>query len=183
MDVTCWIVTGWRGAGKTSFCQEVIQYARQQNWDAAGLLSVSYLTDGIRTAIDAVNIRSGERQRLASLQQQSASDQPYSRWFFNPATVKWGNQVMVESVPCDLLVVDELGPLEFNQGAGWVSAFDVVRSRAYRLAVVVIRPELLEQASQRFAPARVIQLASAVDVKPVLEQVKPEVDLMMGLGK
>ncbi len=45
---------------------------------------------------------------------------------FDPAVLAWGNQVLRDSIPTDLLIVDEIGPLEFNQAIGWVSAFDVL---------------------------------------------------------
>jgi hypothetical protein len=43
------------------------------------------------------------------------------------------------------LVIDEIGPLELLDGRGWVTALDVLRSRAYGGALVVCRPGLLEE--------------------------------------
>ena len=60
----------------------------------------------------------------------------------------WGNRVLASSLPCDLLLIDELGPLEFNLGLGWVSALDLIQSGQYRQALVVIRPELLAKAQE-----------------------------------
>ncbi len=51
---------------------------------------------------------------------------------------------MLESAtPCDLLIVDELGPLEFERNEGWPAGLAAIDSAAYKVGVVVIRPELL----------------------------------------
>jgi hypothetical protein len=46
-------------------------------------------------------------------------------------------------------VVDELGPLEIERGEGWQKAFDVLRGNDFTLALVVVRPELLERAQRK----------------------------------
>jgi nucleoside-triphosphatase THEP1 len=63
--------------------------------------------------------------------------------------LSWGHDVLTHSVPCDLLIVDELGPLEIERDRGWVVAFDVLRSGSFAMAVVVVRPELVSQAQLR----------------------------------
>ena len=44
--------------------------------------------------------------------------------------------------PCDLLVIDEIGPLELEMGQGLTNALDALRQADYRLALVSIRPAL-----------------------------------------
>ena len=65
------------------------------------------------------------------------------RFRFDPETLAWGNDVLSQTLPCHLLVVDELGPLELERGEGWVKAFDVLRKPNFVLALVVVRPELV----------------------------------------
>jgi nucleoside-triphosphatase THEP1 len=164
MDLTCWLVTGWRGVGKTAFCQEFIRAARQKGWDAAGILSLAGLKDGIKTSIDAEDIRTGEKRFLAAIQKQSETDLTFGRWYFNRQTLDWGNQVLRSSIPCELLIVDELGPLEFNLSLGWIDALNVIRRGCFRLALVVIRPEILDRAQELFQPGHVIHLDSKDEV-------------------
>lgn len=59
--------------------------------------------------------------------------------------------MLSQAKPCDLLVIDEVGPLELERGKGWVSAFDVLRAGAYALALLVVRPELIAQVCDRLA--------------------------------
>ena len=139
-----WIITGEIGAGKTRWCQQFLELARQAGWDAAGILSPGLFEDGRKVAIDAVDVRSGERRRLATRRRAEDSTLIHTReWLFETETIRWGNTVFQQALPCDLLIVDEVGPLELLQGQGWVAALEVIASRAYRLAVVVVRPSLL----------------------------------------
>ena len=158
MDVNLWLVTGWRGSGKTTFCQEMLQTARLAGWDAAGLLSPAVFKDGIKDSILVEDIRSGEKRLLAAVHPQTLTDLAFGDWFFNQNTLEWGNRVIQSSIPCDLLVIDELGPLEFKLSLGWVSALDVLNTAQFRLALVVIRPELLESALSMLHPDHTIQI-------------------------
>jgi hypothetical protein len=49
--------------------------------------------------------------------------------------------------------VDELGPLEIVRGQGWQKAFNVLNRGDFRLALVVVRPELVDQARLHLPPA------------------------------
>jgi len=164
MDVNLWIVTGWRGSGKTTFCREMLQTACLAGWDAAGLLSPAVFKDGFKYSIYAEEIRSGEKRLLAATHPQTETDLAFGDWFFNRKTLKWGNQMLQSSVPCDLLVIDELGPLEFNLSIGWMTALDVIKTAQFRLALVVVRPELLESAQSMLHPDHTIQIHGVNEV-------------------
>lgn len=180
MDVNLWIVTGWRGSGKTTFCREMLQKARLTGWDAAGLLSPAVFQDGIKDTIWAEDIRSGNKRLLAAAHQQTGTDLAFGDWYFNRKTLEWGNQVLQSSIPCDLLVIDELGPLEFNLSLGWVSALDVIKTARFRLALVVIRSELLITAQDILQPIHIIQMNGVNEVPSRVLQYNPWVMRMKG---
>ena len=159
MDVEHWIVTGWRGSGKTTLCRELIQYAQTTGWDVAGILSPAIFEAGIKTSINAVNLRTGEERSLAHVKLQNETDLVFGNWFFNRQTLEWGNQVLRSIQSCDLLVVDELGPLEFNFSQGFVDALNILQSGSYQLTMFVIPPELLERASAIIQPTHTINLS------------------------
>jgi len=157
-----WIITGEIGTGKTRWCQQFLELARQAGWDVAGLISPAVFENGQKTAIDAVDVRSGERRRLATRRSVEDAALIHTReWLFETDTVGWGNAVFRRALPCDLLIVDEMGPLELLQGQGWVNALEAIATRAYRLAVVVVRPSLLSIAEQ-WQPQAVITLRNAI---------------------
>jgi len=173
MDVNLWIVTGGIGSGKTAFCRELVDIARQSCWDVAGLLSPAVFHEGSKEAIWAENLRSGEKRLLASARSQTEMDFVFGEWFFDRSTLEWGNQVLQASIPCDLLVIDELGPLEFYLSMGWVSALDITSRAQFYLAVIVIRPELLVLAQSMLHPTQMIHLRGMNDVAEQVRQYSP----------
>jgi len=150
MDMTTsplWVLTGERGIGKTTHCRTLVEQARAAGWDVAGLLSPAIFENGVKTGILAQDLRIGESRPLAVLATQSPFTNyhlPLGQWLFDPTVIAWGNQILQSRQPCDLFIVDELGPLEFFRGEGWVNAFDALRQVSYRLGVVVIRPECID---------------------------------------
>lgn len=157
------LLTGDRGSGKTSVCQRWAHQARTAGWDVAGLLSPAVFDRGLKVAIDACDLRSGERRRLAWMRTSvtPAEGLCTPAWCFDPATIVWGNQVLAAATPCDLLIVDELGPLELEHGQGWTAGIAAVNTRRYRQAWVVVRRELLTVAQQLWPTSRVVEVSDA----------------------
>lgn len=143
-------------------------------WDVAGILSLAVFEDAEKVAIDALDIRSGERRNLAAHQPHAETDLVIKRWYFDQRTLAWGNHILVDSAPCQVLVVDELGPLEFIQHKGWVKAMEMIDKGDYRLALIVVRPELLEVATERFHPDKVIEIHSPDEIEMMIQQHLPE---------
>lgn len=137
-----WMVSGDRQVGKTRFCAAMAEQARKSGMQFAGLLSPGVYEGGKRTAILAQDLRSGEIRRLAQLERQSTEDLVVGDWFFDPKTLAWGRNVLEQSTPCDLLIIDELGPLELLRHEGWWKAIAILQNEKYNVALVVIRPEL-----------------------------------------
>lgn len=158
------LVTGSRGAGKTTFCSGLVQAAREAGWRPAGLLSRPVFEGERRTAIDAEDLRTGETRRLASIAHPGEAVTPGTRqWQFDPQALTWGNQVLAASTPCDLLVVDELGPLELERGEGWQAGLAAVDSQQYAIALVVIRAELLGEVLLRWSDANLVEIDTPED--------------------
>lgn len=153
-----WMVSGPRGAGKSTFCRGVAQSARNACWDVAGLLSPAQFEAGTKTGILAEDLRTGVSHPLASTVCQSQDDLAFGNWYFNRRTLEWGNQVLETSLPCDLLIVDELGPLELTQQIGWQAALDILPRAEYRLALIVIRPDLQATARCMFDCSKIVEI-------------------------
>jgi nucleoside-triphosphatase THEP1 len=142
------LITGERGVGKTHLCQTVVQEAQRRGYTCAGLLSPAYFEGQEKIGISLVDVASGEERPLAT-----ADDVPggarWGRYRFVDCTLEWGTRVLAEAGPCDLLVVDELGPLELEKGRGFVHALDVLVEGRFCLALAVVRPELLDEVRGR----------------------------------
>ncbi|NQS91432.1 MAG: hypothetical protein HQ574_03400 [Chloroflexi bacterium] len=170
------IITGEIESGKTSLCLEVAGIAKEAGLKVAGILSPGVFQGDGKIGIDVLNISSDDRRRLAELRVHQQSRLETQRWSFLPEAVSWGNQVIKDAVPCDLLMLDELGPLEFHRNQGWVRGFEVIASGDYQVALLVIRPSLLNEASRRWHITRVIDLndplLSLVTGKKLFETLK-----------
>jgi nucleoside-triphosphatase len=161
MDMTAprlWTLTGPRGVGKTTFCRLLAGYARTAGWDVAGLISPTIVEEGLKTGILAEDLRIKEQRPMASVSSHPPFDLQLGKWFFDCAALDWGNHVLENCLPCDLLIVDELGPLELLRGEGWTAALSVLRQPTYRLGLIVVRPELQETARARLPVAGTIFL-------------------------
>lgn len=157
------LVTGERGTGKTTFCRALVQAvrARPEQPDVAGVISPGVYEGGEQVGIDAEDLRTGRRRRLASLRAagEPALSAATKLWRFDSEALAWGNEVLRSATPCGLLVVDELGPLEFEEGRGWLAGLAAVDSGAFPAAVVVVRPRLLPDARRRWPEAEVVEVA------------------------
>jgi len=145
-----WMVTGPRQTGKTAFCQGMAEAASQAGWEVTELVSPAQIEKGVKTGILVEDLRTGDSHHLASFVRQSQNDLAFGDWYFNQQALTWGNHVLESNLPCDLLILDELGPLELTRQLGWQAALNVLRRGEYRLALVVIRPELQDIARSLF---------------------------------
>lgn len=166
------LVTGSRGSGKTTFCTRLVDAARESGWHVAGLISHPIFEESpsassgardmtARVAIEAEDLGSGATRRLAM---RSESPTPGTKhWQFDRQTIDWGNTVLQSSTPCDLLVIDEMGPLEFERESGWQAGFAALDGQQYAIAVVVVRAELLAEALIRWPGANLVEIDTPED--------------------
>jgi nucleoside-triphosphatase len=148
------IVTGELGAGKTTWVRHFIDYAYHQQAEVCGLLSPAIFEGGVKTGIGLVNLTTGEQRQLARLRTQNTPGIATKRWTFDEEVLAWGNAILRDITQADLLIIDELGPLELEQGTGWQSALTLLDTDTlYNRACVVIRPSLIPIALARWPHA------------------------------
>lgn len=137
------ILTGAPGTGKTTTCRRLLDHARQLGLDCSGIFCPARVDDGLKVGIDVVDARTGERRHLADVDELPGRLRagPYR---FDEEAVAWGVARLGAACPCDVLFVDEIGPLEMDRGEGWANALEVLRRGEYRLAVAVVRPSLVD---------------------------------------
>ncbi len=151
------MLTGERGIGKTVLCQRVVDEARRRGFSCAGVISPALYDGQEKVGISLVDVASGDERPLASV-----DDIPdgvrWGRYSFVPSSLTWGSDLLARATPCDLLVIDELGPLELVTGRGLVTALDVLMGGGFALALVVVRPELVDQARERLKAKETLTL-------------------------
>ncbi len=107
------------------------------------MLSLPRFEAGRKTGIVALDLSSGEQRLLASRQPAEIAGLPFGQWTFAPTTLTWGNAVLEHLPPCDLLIVDELGPLEFDLHQGWTAGLQALLRPTHDQAMATVRPAYL----------------------------------------
>ena len=151
-----YIISGERQAGKTTFCRKIIEAAKTVGWQTGGVLSPAVFSEGKKIAIDLLDLKTGLQQQMARTRRPDENTSFSLNWVFEKTQLTRGNEILKTAAPCDLLVIDELGPLELLHGQGWQAGLKTLANKNYRLGLLVIRPELLKEAQQRWPDAEVI---------------------------
>jgi nucleoside-triphosphatase THEP1 len=171
-----WIVTGPIQAGKTHFCMCLIGQAQAKGLNLAGVICPPVFIGEKKTAISIEDVKSHTRKTLATARTSKKEGIFTEAWDFDEEVLKWGNQILAETEGSDLLIVDELGPLEFNRGQGWQNGLLAIDKGEFKTAVVVIRPSLVETASNRWPFAKVIEIPAHLQdelMKSLVEKILP----------
>jgi nucleoside-triphosphatase THEP1 len=174
------ILTGPSRAGKTTVCRTVIAEADARGLGVAGALTTDGVADDGSRLQYVVDLRSGERRLLAAALGPSAvprgleapagreplpalAGAPTGGWRFEEDGVAFGRAILEACVraPCDLLVIDQIGPLELLEGRGWTVAFDVLARGRFGLALVVVNPRVIDLARQAIGACDVCAVDTA----------------------
>ncbi|UCF62066.1 MAG: hypothetical protein JSV37_05080 [Anaerolineaceae bacterium] len=153
------LITGPSGSGKSAWCARHIDQARAEGLEVGGVLSRPVLTQGRKVGIDLLDLQSGEGRRLANLRTPESKGLMTKRWQLYPQTLTWANFILRDLPPCDIVIIDELGPLEFSREEGLLEGMRIVDDQRFPEMYVVIRPELLSRALLRWPWAEVLDVS------------------------
>jgi len=167
------ILSGEIESGKTTLLQMLLDQLSSNNLKIAGIVSPPIVKDGKKVGIAMQDLTTGKTQQLAESRNMGTDSTVITKhWVFAPEVIEAGNHILQEATPCDLLIVDELGPLEFVRDGGWVNGLAAVDSRQYALALCVVRPSLVELALKRWPFAQVF-FATRETQSQILSTIKP----------
>jgi nucleoside-triphosphatase THEP1 len=153
------IISGPSGSGKTTWCMQLLEQANFKDVSVTGLISPAIFKENQKTGIDLLNIQTGERRPLASRGMTRKGWPGMGPWSFNPEVLKWGNDVLRSISTCQVLIIDEIGPLEFDHHMGLTVAFEVLDSHNFMLTILTLRPSLVPAAMERWPRAEVQSLS------------------------
>jgi len=146
------IYTGEKGIGKSTYLQERFL----QKSGACGILQPRI--DGIKYLVDVV---SGEKKRLElDLLDPQEEVITIGNYAFSKETFRWGRQKLSEAASSanNLLIVDEIGPLEFSSSGLEPELTKVIQdglSRQKNL-LLVVRPKLVEEVKERYGVSNTV---------------------------
>ena len=149
-------ITGKSGSGKTQLCQKIIEIVVAENRIVAGVISPAVIINKEKVGIVTKNLSNGEERILAHLVKPDREVPDLGRWKINQATTAWVESYLEQIEICDLLVIDEIGPLEFESKRGWVRAFSDLERIQYRIVLITFRPKYIEIMRERYPSIKII---------------------------
>jgi len=141
------LLTGKRQVGKTAICKQVAELARGLGYDPAGVLTPVILDeDGFPVVRHALMVSDGQ-QRLLARTNGDLDGSRTGRYSFDAGVLSWVVERLRRAISqgCDLLIVDEIGPLELEQGRGLAPLLSDLSAGRPPPLLLVVRPELIGQ--------------------------------------
>lgn len=144
------LLAGPVGVGKTTVAERVVGLARRSGVICGGLLAPAMMNRlGRKVGIWGVDILTAERRILARTDRDLGGPcvGPYS---LDGAAFAWSLGVLEQAMgACDLLVVDEIGRLELERGAGLHAVLPRLASGQIGHSLVLVRDFLLAELQAR----------------------------------
>lgn len=149
-------ITGKSGSGKTKLCQKIIEIVIAENGIVAGVISPAVIINKEKVGIVTKNLSNGEERILTQIVKDDLEIADLGIWKFNQETIAWVESYFGQIETCDLLVLDEIGPLEFESKRGWVRAFSDLERIQYRMVLITFRPKYIETMRERYPSIKII---------------------------
>jgi nucleoside-triphosphatase THEP1 len=160
------LLTGKGGTGKTTACWKALPGLRSSGVKMAGFISPPLLdAGGKKTGIEMLNLASGEHHTFARV--VSRDQHPdVGVYRLESDAIDWARGVLAEALfsDIDLLVIDEIGPLELHRGGGFAFAIEPL-SDPERIpnAIVIVRLELVDELAERLGRPDMVRVEVTSD--------------------
>jgi nucleoside-triphosphatase THEP1 len=144
------IITGDIHQGKTTFAQNVISKLLSDNIRIAGFFSVGENENGVRTGFILTEIGTERRTELCS-DKKAENRLKLGRFYFNQEAIALGNEILNPANISDkqLVVIDEIGPLELN-GNGWSCSIEKLSGSKTIPQLWVVRKSHVRKISRKW---------------------------------
>jgi len=143
------LLRGEIGVGKSTVCQRLAELAWRESRSLSGALERSLFDEtGRKMGIEVLDLASGERQVLAR-SDGDLGGPPVGRYSFAADALAWRQAIIVSSPPSDLLIIDELGPLELGEAGNLAWVVAALQAGKTKHSVIVVRSSLVDRLRQR----------------------------------
>jgi nucleoside-triphosphatase THEP1 len=156
-------LVGPRGSGKTSLILDLVRELRNCDLKISGFVSPGIFEGEEKIAIELIDLQTHEGRLLAVAREEEALKIQFGDWSFLEETLDWANQRLKDAPISDLLVIDEIGPLELDYNKGLKQGLARLSGKAYKLALITLRPRCARSAQCLFPG---IELIYVQNVRP-----------------
>ena len=141
------LLIGEIGVGKTRVCEKIVEGARRKGIACTGTLTRNFEEKG-NVVLQIEELSSGEKRILAQKKDDGKVPKGIHicKYVFNEDTVKFAKKAFLKRG--DLLVIDEVGPLELA-GKAFSNAFKEFERTGNHHALLVTRIEIKDEVAKR----------------------------------
>jgi nucleoside-triphosphatase THEP1 len=136
------VLSGPVGGGKTTLIETSLNRWTSRGLRYSGFLSLAVADRPGQTEYDLLDLKEG--RRLPFLRRTGEPEwERVGPFFFLPRTLDVARSLILAADPSELLIVDEVGPLELGGGGLWPALKEVLFKPPIR-SLLVIRETILE---------------------------------------
>ena len=143
------LLFGPSGSGKTTAAVRCADEAKNRGWHVGGIVAPGTFRDNCRQEFQVIDLASGEQRLLCSRGLAAAIHcGPFG---FSPIGLEFGKSAILRAIasPADLLVIDEIGPLELRN-MGWAEVLRAASTSKVRHLLFTVRPTLCQEVCRTF---------------------------------
>lgn len=142
------IISGRQGGGKTTTLTKVVGLLVKEGVDVRGFLAPGEWDNDLRTAFFIEDIQSANQKLLCKNMDEEGFEK-HGRFYFDPETIAFGEQLVIKAKPGDLLVIDEIGRFEMK-GNVWSNLVQKSIEKSRNPLLITVRDEFVSEVVQHF---------------------------------
>jgi nucleoside-triphosphatase len=151
--------------GKTSVCEKLVALAQAQGRQLRGVLTPAlYSEQGDKVGFEALDVSDGDRWNLARTEGDLGGPR-VGAYTFDAAALERAIALLRAAIHqgSDLLIIDEIGPLELFRGGGFAPILEELPLQGPGHILLVVRRALVEELRRRLGAADVVIYTATLD--------------------
>lgn len=144
------LLTGQKKVGKTEICRKVVKTVFKHGYRPRGIITLPLYNGDVEIGLEALNVENFEKWVLSRTDKDLGGPKVGQHSFDREGLAK-AVTTLREAIRkgCDLLVIDEVGPLELMLDKGFTPILEKLPSQGVRHTLLVVRSTLLQNLLER----------------------------------